>query len=166
MYVLLILAALLSGQSKEDKRESLRGLSAIAFKETLTGSAAYGGGTAGSPYLLQAHDAFKAVGIKPMELETAVQKGVPIYELLCASMGDSQVTVACEARLLRPVHLDANPDAPRTVYAATWSSSMVVGSFSYDRVSDLPKLTVKLAEQFAADWQAANPSAAPAKKKK
>jgi hypothetical protein len=166
MHALLIVAALLSAQSKDDKRESLKGLTQIAFKETLTGSANYGGGSAGSPYLLQATGAMKAAGIKPMEVETAVQKGVPIYELLCTSMGENQLTIACESRFIRPVHLEANPDSPRTVYAATWSSSMIVGSFAYDRVSDLDKLTVKLVEQFVADWQAANPSANAAPKKK
>src|SRR5688572_9392218 len=116
---ILVVSSLVSGQSKDDKRESLKGVAAVAFKETLTGSAAYGGGSAGSPYLLQATDAFKAAGIKPIDVETAVQKGVAIYELLCASMGEGTLTIACEAKLIRPVHLEANPDSPRTIYAAT-----------------------------------------------
>jgi hypothetical protein len=165
----LIAAALLFStaalaQSKDDRRASLAGLANIAFKET--GVAALGGGTAGSPYLLQVEKAFKGAGIHVAEFEGAVQKGTPIYELNCASMeaSDATIRVACESRLLRPVSFDGT--SPPKPYAITWTSPLVVASFDREHVSDLEKLTAKLVDAFLDDWSAANPAAAPAKKKK
>src|SRR5690349_15210801 len=122
-------------QSKEDKRASLVGLKDIAIKET--GVAALGGGTAGSPYVLQVEKAFKAAGIHAAEYENAVPHGLPIYELLCSSMeaSDATIRVACEGRLVRPVSLDGN--SPPKNYAVTWTSSLVIATFDRDRVSDL-----------------------------
>ncbi|HEY4223465.1 MAG TPA: hypothetical protein VGO62_19035 [Myxococcota bacterium] len=149
-------------QSREDKRASLVGLQNIAFKET--GVAALGGGTAGSPYLLQVESAFKAAGIHVAELDSAVQKSIPVYELTCSAMdgNDGTVRVACEARLIRPVSLDGT-SPPRT-YAITWTSPLVVASYDHDRVTDLDKLTAKFVASFMEDWNAANPKAAPKKK--
>ena len=149
-------------QSKEDKRASLMGLQNIAFKET--GVNGLGGGTAGSPYLVQVEKLFKAAGIHVAEYEGAAAKGLPIYELMCSSMeaSDATVRVACEARLVRPVALETG----KSVYAITWTSPLVVATFDHDRVGDLEKLTEKFVGSFMEDWTAANPPAAPVKKKK
>src|SRR5438105_13946152 len=93
----LSIASTSFAQSKDDKRASLAGIANIAFKET--GVAALGGGTAGSPYALQVEKAFKAAGIHVADLEGAPQKGVPVYEVNCASMetAEAKVAVACES---------------------------------------------------------------------
>ena len=164
LVVVVVLAAVAAhAQSKEDKRASLVGVTDIAFKET--GVAPLGGGTAGSPYVLQVEKLWKAAHIHVSELEGAPQKGVAVYELSCTSMeaSDATVRVACESRLLRPVSLDGT--SPPKSYAITWVSPMVIASFDHDRVGDLEKLTQKLADAFMEDWNAANPGASKEKKK-
>lgn len=150
-------------QSKEDRRASLVGLNEIAVKET--GVAPLGGGTAGSPYLLQVEKLFKGKNIHVSELEGASQKGAAVYELSCTSMeaSDATVRVACESRLWRPVSLDGA--SPPKSYAVTWVSPMVIATFDHDRVADLEKLTQKLADAFMDHWNAANAGASKDKKK-
>ena len=164
LVLVLMFAAPAIGQSKEDKRAAFAGVTAIAIQET--GVAGLGGGTAGSPYLLQAEASFKAAGLHVMELEKAMPAGVAVYNVHCSAMdaGDS-LRVACEGRFLRQVFLEAKEGA-RNVYATTWISPLIVASIPRDSVKDVEKLTQNLVDTFVKDWREANPDVKPAKKKK
>lgn len=156
MHTALFIALALISQSKEDKVKSLVGVVDVGFKETGVGP--LGGGTAGSPFVLQFEKSCKAAGIHVSELEAANARGGPIYELQCASMDDGKMRVACTARLLRDVSLDTAPtDKPRTVYAAVWTSPLIVAAFDRDRIGDLEKLTQTFVDAFMKDWTEANP---------
>lgn len=159
------LAAPSRAQSKEDRKASLAGVTQIAIQESGVGG--LGGGTAGSPYLLQAEAAFKAAGLRVVELEKANGAGLPIYNVHCSAMdaGDA-LRVACEGRFLRQVFLEA--DKAKNIYAITWISPLIVASIPRDGVSDVEKLTQSLVDSFVKDWRDANPGvkAAPASKKK
>lgn len=153
-------------QSKDDKRASLAGTSEIAIQESGVGG--IGGGTAGSPYLLQAEAALKAAGLRVVELDKANAAGLPIYNVHCSAMdaGDA-LRVACEGRFLRQVFL-TNGEQAKNVYATTWISPLIVASIPRDAVSDVEKLTQTLVDAFVRDWREANPgvkAATPAKKK-
>lgn len=149
-------------QSKEDRKAALAGVTAIAVQET--GVAALGGGTAGSPYLLQAEKAFKAAGLRVGELEKTMSAGGAIYNVHCSAMdaGDA-LRVACESRFLRQVFLEAKESA-KNIYAITWTSPLIVASIPRDAVNDVEKLTQQLVDAFVKDWRDANPGVKPARK--
>lgn len=161
--IALLFALPVTAQSKEDRKAALTGVTSIAIHET--GVGALGGGTAGSPYLLQAEKSFKAVGLRVGELEKAMTAGVPVYNVHCSSMeaGD-QIRVACESRFLRQVFLEAKENG-KNIYAITWTSPLYIASVPRDGISDVEKLTQQLADNFVKDWSEANPSVKPTKKK-
>jgi hypothetical protein len=166
---LLLLVATLStmpvahAQSKEDRLASLAGVLQIGIQES--GVSALGGGTAGSPYLLQAEAACKGAGLRVVELERATAHGTPIYDVLCsaADAGDA-LRVACEGRFLRQVFLERGERA-KNVYAITWTSPLIVANVPRDVVSDVQKLTQMLVDSFVKDWREANPGMKAPKKK-
>jgi hypothetical protein len=163
----LAVPTLAHAQSKDDQRASLVGLNHIAVKEA--GVASLGGGTQGSPYILQVTERFKKNGISPAELDSAAEKGIPVYELVCSSMewSDASIRVACEARLMRQVTIPAG-ESTKGIYAITWTSKMVIASFPDHptAVTGLDELTATLADQFITDYVAANPGAKPLPGKK
>ena len=164
--IALVFSTSALAQSKEDKRASLTGITQIAIQESGVGG--LGGGTAGSPYLLQAEAALKAAGLRVVELEKANAAGLPIYNVHCSAMdaGDG-LRVACEGRFLRQVFLETGEKA-KNVYATTWISPMIVASIPRDAVSDVENLTQNLVDTFVKDWRDANPGVKPpppAKKK-
>lgn len=162
--LVLILSLALSttalAQSKEDRKASLTGVTSIAIHETGVGP--LGGGTAGSPYLLQAEKAFKAAGLHVGELEKSMAAGTPVYNVHCSAMeaGD-QVRVACESRFLRQVFLEAKENG-KNIYAITWTSPLYIASVPRDALSDVEKLTQQLVDNFVKDWSDANPNVKPA----
>ncbi len=151
-----------AAQSKEDRKAALTGVTSIAIHETGVGP--LGGGTAGSPYLLQAEKSFKAAGLHVGELEKAMAAGTPIYNVHCSAMeaGD-QVRVACESRFLRQVFLEAKENG-KNIYAITWTSPLYIASVPRDALSDVEKLTQQLVDNFVKDWSEANPGVKPAGK--
>ena len=162
--VVVVLLACLPGfaQSKDDKKTSLTGVTAVGIQES--GVAALGGGTAGSPFLLQAERELKAAGVVVMGLEKANDAGLPIYNIHCTSMesGD-QVRFACEGRLLRHLFLN-NAEDSKGVYATVWTSPLVIASLPRDGLEDAERATQSCVVALIKDWQDANPTA-PKKKK-
>jgi hypothetical protein len=156
----LVLSTGALAQSKEDRKAALTGVTSIAIHET--GVGALGGGTAGSPYLLQAEKSFKAAGLHVGELEKAMAAGTPIYNVHCSAMeaGD-QVRVACESRFIRQVFLEAKENA-KNIYAVAWTSPLYIASVPRDALSDVEKLTQQLVDNFVKDWSDANPGVKPA----
>ncbi|MDP2343583.1 MAG: hypothetical protein Q8O67_21670 [Deltaproteobacteria bacterium] len=158
LLVLLLLAALpVLAQSKDDRKTSLTGVSVVGIQES--GVAALGGGTAGSPFLLQAEKAFKAAGVVVQGLDKINAAGLPIYNIHCTSMesGD-QVRLACEGRLLRHLFLTAAEDS-KGVYAIVWTSPLIIGSLPRDGLEDAEKITAAAIDALIKDWKEANPTA-------
>lgn len=152
-----LLALPVAAQSHDDRMAALKGVTSVAIHETGVGP--LGGGTAGSPYLLQAEKSFKAAGLHVGELEKAMAAGTPVYNVHCTQMdaGD-QVRVACESRFLRQVFLEAKESA-KNIYAITWTSPLYIATVPRDAISDVEKLTQQLADNFVKDWSQANPGA-------
>ena len=148
-------------QSKDDRRASLMGITQIGIQESGVGG--LGGGTAGSPYLLQAEAALKGAGLRLVELEKANAAGLPIYNVHCSAMdGGGALTVACEGRFLRQLSLrtgEQTGEQAKNVYAIAWTSPLLVATMPRDAVSDVEKLTRNLVEAFVKDWREANPAA-------
>jgi hypothetical protein len=125
--------------------------------------AALGGGTAGSPFLLQAEKAFKAAGVTVFGLDKANAAGLPIYNIHCAAAdGGEQIRFACEGRLLRHVFLTAAEDA-KGVYATVWTSPLFIASVARDNVGEAEGVAQTCLEALLKAWKEANP---PAQKKK
>ena len=159
----LLLSFPLLAQSADDRKTSLSGITVVGIQET--GVAALGGGTAGSPYLLQAENAFSAAGIKVFGLDKATAAGLPIYNIHCTSMeSGEQIRLACESRLLRHVFLSAAEDA-KAVYAGVWTSPLIIASIPKENISDVEGLTQACIDPLLKAWKEANPSVAAPKKK-
>ncbi len=158
----LVLSTAALAQSKDDRKASLTGVTVVGILESGVGG--LGGGTAGSPFVLQAELAFKKAGIVVVGLDKANSTGLPIYNIHCTSMesGD-QVRLACESRLLRHLFLNASEDS-KGVYAIVWTSPLIIASVPNDALADVEKLTATCIDALIKDWREANP-AAPAKKK-
>jgi hypothetical protein len=162
VFVALIASLSALAQSKDDRKTSLTGVTAVGLQES--GVAALGGGTAGSPFLLQAEQAFKSAGVNVMGLEKANAAGVPIYNIHCTSMeAGEQVRFACEGRLLRHLFL-TNTEDSKGVYAIVWTSPLIIGSVPGDSLDHVEKLTQHCIDALLKDWKEANPAAPPKKK--
>lgn len=149
-------------QSVEDRRASLTGVTVVGIQES--GVAALGGGTAGSPFLLQAEKAIKAAGITVFGLDKANAAGLPIYNIHCtAADGGEQIRFACEGRLLRHVFLTAAEDA-KGVYATVWTSPLFIASVARDNLGEAEGVTQTCIDALLKAWKEANPPAAPKKK--
>ena len=164
LVILLLSSSSALAQSKDDRKTSLTGVTVVGLQET--GVAGLGGGTAGSPYLLQAEQAFKAAGVVVFSLDKANAAGHPIYNVHCTAMeaGD-QVRLACEGRLLRHVFL-GNTEDSKGVYAIVWTSPLIIASVPSDARDDAEKVTQACIDALIKDWREANPAAPAAKKKK